>query len=103
MPDEIRIASVNDIPEGEMRAFELEGKPVAVAREDGQIYAFENDCSHRHCTLDDGDLEDGRVVCACHGSAFDLESGNPGAPPATEPIPVYPVRLEGDDIFVTLE
>ncbi len=103
MPGEIRIASVNDIPEGEVQAFEIEGKPVAVARDEGQVYAFENDCSHRHCTLDDGDLDDSQIACACHGSVFDLETGDPTGPPATEPIAVYPVRLEGDDIFVTLE
>lgn len=100
---EVRIAGVGDVPDGEIRGFEPEGKPVAVANDGGTFYAFENDCTHRHCPLDDGDLEDGAVACACHGSVFDLETGDVRNPPATQPIAVYAVRAEGDDLLVTLE
>lgn len=101
MPD-ARVAAPGDIPDGEIRGFEAEGTAVAVANEGGTLRAFSNVCTHKKCALDDGDLEDGTVVCACHGSVFDLETGAVESPPATEPIAVYPVRVEGDDVIVTL-
>lgn len=101
MPD-ARIAAPGDIPEGEIRGFEVEDTAVAVANEGGTFRAFQNECTHKHCALDDGDLEDGVVVCACHGSAFNLATGAVESPPATEPIPVYTVRVEGDDLIVSL-
>jgi 3-phenylpropionate/trans-cinnamate dioxygenase ferredoxin subunit len=55
------------------------------------------------CSLDDGELVDGQVQCLCHGSVFDLTTGEPTELPATEPIRVYPVRVEADDVFVSLE
>lgn len=100
---ESRVAAVSDVPEGEIVGLEVDGRPVALANEGGTIHAFHNDCSHMHCTLDDGELEDGHVHCACHDSAFDLRTGAPTQLPATEPITIYPVRIEGDDVFVTLE
>lgn len=100
---EVRVAGTDDVAEGEMKAFDADGRSIVVARDSGQLYAFENECSHRHCALDDGDLEDGQVVCACHGSAFNLETGEPTNPPATEPIATYPVREEGDGIIVALD
>lgn len=99
---EARIAATSDVPEGEIRGFEIEGTPVALANAGGTLKAFRNECTHKHCSLDDGDLEDGAVVCACHGSAFDLETGEVRQPPAKDPIAVYPVRVEGDDVFVDL-
>lgn len=102
MPD-ARISSAEDVPEGQIRGFDVEGTAVAVANDGGTLRAFRNECTHQHCTLDDGDFEDGVVVCACHGSAFELESGAVRNPPATQPISVYPIRTEGDDLIVTLE
>jgi nitrite reductase/ring-hydroxylating ferredoxin subunit len=101
MPD-ARIAGPGDVPQGEIRGFEIEGTAVAVANDGGTFRAFHNECTHKRCALDDGDLEDGTLTCACHGSVFDLETGAVESPPATEPIAVYPVRVEGDDLIVTL-
>ena len=100
---DVTIAGGNDVPEGEIRGFEADGHPVAVANVGGTPRAFRNECTHQHCTLDDGELDDGIVICACHGSAFDLETGAVENPPATEPIAVYPVRAEGDDLVVSIE
>ena len=100
---ETRVASLSEIPVGEMRGYEVEGAPVALANQDGTIHAFSNVCTHMSCSLDDGELVDGQVQCLCHGSVFDLTTGEPTELPATEPIRVYPVRVEADDVFVSLE
>jgi 3-phenylpropionate/trans-cinnamate dioxygenase ferredoxin subunit len=52
--------------------------------------------------LSEGDVEDGQIECWLHGSRFDLRSGKPTGPPATTPIAVYPVQINGDDVFVSV-
>lgn len=99
---EVRVTSASEVPEGEVRGFEIEGHAVAVANVGGRLAAFHNECTHKHCTLDDGDVEDGAIICACHGSAFDLGTGEVRNPPASEGIAIYPARVEGDDVYVDL-
>jgi 3-phenylpropionate/trans-cinnamate dioxygenase ferredoxin subunit len=50
--------------------------------------------------LSEGDVEGCEIECWLHGSRFDLRTGKPSGPPATEPVPVYAVRVDGDDVLV---
>lgn len=102
MAEGIRVASLDEVNEEEVLAVQAGDQEIALTRVGETVYAFENDCSHMHCTFDDADVEGTRLECVCHGSAFDLETGEPTGPPATQPIPVYPVRVEGGEIFVDL-
>ena len=78
--------------------------PVAVARDaDGNFHAISDICSHGAVSLSDGEVEGCLVECWLHGSCFDLTSGRPTNLPATEPVPVYPVRVDGDDVFVDVD
>ena len=96
----VPVASAADLSEGEMRAFEVGGQRVAVARVSGSLHAFDDTCTHRLCSLADGDLEEATVTCPCHGSQFDVTTGKVLNPPATEPVPVYRLRVEDDEIQV---
>jgi nitrite reductase/ring-hydroxylating ferredoxin subunit len=96
------VAKTGDIPEGEMRAFEVGGEDVTIANVDGAFYAFNDVCTHAMCSLAEGDLEGTTVTCACHGSEFDVTSGDVLGGPATEPVDSYEVSVEGDDIQVEL-
>jgi nitrite reductase/ring-hydroxylating ferredoxin subunit len=98
--DFITVGSPDDVPDGEMRMFQVGGEDVAVANVDGEYFAFGDTCTHRQCSLSEGDLEDTSVVCPCHGSTFDIKSGEVLAPPATEAIPVFDVRVEGGELQV---
>jgi nitrite reductase/ring-hydroxylating ferredoxin subunit len=96
------VAKVGDIPEGEMRAFEIGGEDVAIANVDGSFFAFNDECTHAGCSLAEGDLDGTTVTCACHGSEFDVTSGDVLGGPAMEPVDSYEVTVEGDDIRVDL-
>jgi 3-phenylpropionate/trans-cinnamate dioxygenase ferredoxin subunit len=100
MADFVTVGSPDDVPDGEIRMFQVGGEDVAVANVDGEYFAFGDTCTHRQCSLSEGDLEDTSVICACHGSTFDIKSGEVLAPPATEPIPVFDVRVEGGELQV---
>ncbi len=56
--------------------------------------------AHMACVLSTGLIVDGTIECDCHGSQFDLGTGQPVSSPARQPIRTYPVHVRGDDVFV---
>lgn len=93
--DYIRVASLAEVPEGELRGFELATGRIAVAHVENELFALGDECTHEGCLLSDGEIDESAdtVVCACHGSAFDLRTGEPVEGPAQDPVPTFPVRL----------
>jgi 3-phenylpropionate/trans-cinnamate dioxygenase ferredoxin subunit len=84
-----------------LAAFEVAGTRIAVANADGRYYAIDEICTHEHCSLvEEGTLEGTVVTCSCHGAQFDVTTGQVLAPPAFEPLKVYPLRVIGDDLIV---
>ena len=100
MADFVRVASVNDVPTGEMLVVEVEGDEIALANVDGQIYAIGNECTHRGGPLGEGILEDGIVECPWHQGRFDVKTGEVVDAPPANPVGSYQVQVEGDDIKV---
>ena len=96
-----------DVPvEGTLRV-ELEGErgtvEVALVRDSaGELHAISDICSHGAVSLSDGEVEGCSIECWLHGSRFDLRTGKPLGPPATTPIAVHTVKIEGDDVYVAL-
>jgi 3-phenylpropionate/trans-cinnamate dioxygenase ferredoxin component len=82
---------------------EIDDVPVCIARTQGEVYAINDICSHAEVNLSDGDVEDGTVECWLHGSRFDLRTGRPTGLPANRPVPTYPVKIDGDDIYVAIK
>jgi 3-phenylpropionate/trans-cinnamate dioxygenase ferredoxin subunit len=103
MTDGQRVASLDEIPEEGAIRVELGGKPICIARSQGEVFALYDVCSHADVALSEGEVEDGTIECWLHGSRFDLRTGTPTGLPATKPVPTYPVTVEGDDILVKLE
>jgi 3-phenylpropionate/trans-cinnamate dioxygenase ferredoxin subunit len=92
-----------DVPdEGALRVV-VGGIPLAVVRSEGELYAIFDVCSHQDVPLSEGDVEAGTIECWLHGSRFDLATGRPTGQPATRPVPVYPVKIDGDDVLVALQ
>jgi 3-phenylpropionate/trans-cinnamate dioxygenase ferredoxin subunit len=95
-----RACALSELPAEGVIGVEVDGEPVAVARVAGEIYAIRDVCSHAEVLLSEGEVYDHTVECWLHGSCFDLRTGQPTGPPATKPVPVYPVKIEGDDVYV---
>ncbi|HET7357938.1 MAG TPA: Rieske 2Fe-2S domain-containing protein [Nocardioidaceae bacterium] len=95
-----RVARSGQVPDGFVRRFYVGDLECAIARLHGKVHATSNYCTHLDCLLSSGKLIDDGIRCSCHGSVFDLDSGEPIYPPATEPIQVYPAREEDGEIFV---
>jgi 3-phenylpropionate/trans-cinnamate dioxygenase ferredoxin subunit len=97
-----RLCTVDDIPDGEARRFEVGGRPIAVVRIGDDFYAVGDICTHQNISLSEGEVHSDtrEIECWKHGSAFSLETGEPNSLPATRPIPVFTIRRDGDDLFV---
>jgi 3-phenylpropionate/trans-cinnamate dioxygenase ferredoxin component len=101
-PGYVRACALPDVPEDGALGVQVGGVPVAVIRADGEIYALHDVCSHEEVPLSEGDIYDHTVECWLHGSCFDLRTGKPTGPPATRPVAIYPVKIDGDDVYVAL-
>jgi nitrite reductase/ring-hydroxylating ferredoxin subunit/uncharacterized membrane protein len=89
-----------ELGEGERRRVTVGDASVLLVRDDGQIYALSNTCSHAGGPLNDGELIDGCVICPWHGSAFRLTDGHIMRGPASIPQPAYQARVRDGKIEV---
>jgi nitrite reductase/ring-hydroxylating ferredoxin subunit len=96
----VRIGSVTDVTDGRINAFDVAGTTIDVVSAGGRLYAFDDTCTHRGCSLADGELDGTTVTCGCHGSQFDVTSGNVLHGPAAMPVRSRTVRVEGADLLV---
>jgi 3-phenylpropionate/trans-cinnamate dioxygenase ferredoxin subunit len=95
-----RVCALTDLTDDQPLRVELADVDVAVIRTEGEVFAIHDECSHASIPLSEGDVDSCHVECWLHGSRFDLRTGKPDVFPATESVPVYPVRIDGDDVLV---
>ena len=96
------VCTVADVPEGTAHRVVVDGRPIAVVHTEGEWFAVSDICSHADVSLAEGDVDGCTLECWLHGSRFDLRTGRPSGPPGTTPVPIYPVSVEGDTVFVTV-
>jgi len=96
------VASVSDLAEGTvLQRVRSGGDAVCLVRYRNEISALSDICTHQHFSMSLGDLlHDGTLQCAWHGARYDCRTGEVKQVPATSPLPVFQVRLEGDQILV---
>ena len=99
-----RVCALSDVAEPGALRLELDDIDIAVVRFEGEVYAVEDVCSHAEVALSEGEVERFKgaptIECWLHGSCFDLRTGRPSSPPATEPVDVFAVELRGGDVYV---
>jgi 3-phenylpropionate/trans-cinnamate dioxygenase ferredoxin subunit len=98
----VRVCSLGDLVEDTPQRVEVDGVPISVVRTAGDVFAINDICSHANVSLSEGEVEDCQIECWLHGSTFDLRTGKPSGLPATRPVPVYPVKIIGDDVLVSV-
>ena len=96
----VRVADVSEIPPGEMKAVKVGIQEVLLVNVDGVIHACDNWCNHQRYRLSAGDVDGEEVRCDLHGSKFNVITGKATNPPATEPMKIFEVRLDGSDVLI---
>ncbi len=95
-----RVASLSEVPENGNKMFDVGGMQVLIARAPMGLYAVGAICTHQYTPLEGGKMKACFIFCPLHGVRFDLRDGKPAGTLTDQPIAVWPVKVEGDDILV---
>jgi 3-phenylpropionate/trans-cinnamate dioxygenase ferredoxin subunit len=100
----VRLCATGDLALGQVRRFELDSGPIALVHCESGFRAVVDVCSHEDYPLSEGEVlaEVCEIECLRHGSTFSLLDGSPQSLPATKPVRVVPIELDGDDVFAVL-
>jgi 3-phenylpropionate/trans-cinnamate dioxygenase ferredoxin subunit len=106
MEEFVKVATLSDIEPGQRKSVWVREQRVLLINIDGTIYACDESCPHRECSMAKAELEGTVIVCPCHFAKFDLKSGDvtqePTKYPPTPPLPIHEVKIEGWDVLVSL-
>ena len=95
------VGQIDDVPVDALRKVVIDGQEICLAHAgDGAYYAIGDVCTHEEYSLSDGELWGLDVECPAHGSRFNLQTGRVTGLPAVVPAKVYPVTVEGDDVYI---
>jgi len=98
----LKIFSAEDLKPNQMKAADAAGKSVLLVNLEGTFYAIGNKCTHMSCSLSNGRLKGETVQCPCHGSIFNVKTGNVVGGPAAKPEPKYDVKVENGQVMISI-
>jgi len=103
MANFVKVATIDKIPEGKMIKAEIKGIEILLAKVKGKIYAIDNVCSHKECSLNEGLLNGSVVTCPCHAAKFDVRTGagqkdTPWGPWQES----FEVKVDGKDVLMKI-
>lgn len=96
----VDVTAAEAVPEDDVIGIDIAGKSLALYQVDGEIYATDNICTHGNARLCDGFLEGHEIECPLHQGKFDIRSGKAMCAPLTDDIRTYPVKIDGNRVFV---
>jgi 3-phenylpropionate/trans-cinnamate dioxygenase ferredoxin subunit len=104
LADRVTLCRTGEVEPGTARRFDVAGHRVALVRIGDEFFAVGDRCSHEDFSLAEGEVwvEECEIECARHGSTFDLRTGEACSLPATKPVPVYDVVVDGDQVELVL-
>lgn len=99
MPGYVKMATLDELPPGAAKEVEHEGRIYALFNRDGEVSAIDGICPHQGGPLAEGQRLDNVVTCPWHGWQFDVATGQSLLARRVR-LPVFPVRIEGQDVLV---
>jgi len=102
MDSYFKVASIQTLAPGAMKLVQVQGKSVLLVNVAGSFHAVNEVCTHRGCHLSKGTLAGQLVTCPCHDARFDVITGAVAGGPATMPVDVYPVKVQGNEVWVAV-
>jgi len=98
----VKVCALAEIGEDRPMPVQIDETPVVLVRSAGTVYAMNDICSHAEVSLSEGEVYNNTLECWLHGSCFDLRTGKPTNPPATQAVATYRVKIEDDEVYVSL-
>jgi 3-phenylpropionate/trans-cinnamate dioxygenase ferredoxin subunit len=102
--ERLTVCKRGDVDPGTAKRFDVGSLRLAIVRIGDDFYAIGDRCCHQNVSLSEGDVlvDELEIECWKHGSTFSLTDGSPQSLPATKPVPVYDVEIDGDEVKVVL-
>ena len=97
------VAKTDDLGEEEVMAVFVGSEEIALYNVEGEFYATHGVCTHENVGLADGFVEGDLIECPLHNACFEIKTGKAVNPPAEVDLKTYPVKVEGDTIYVGIE
>lgn len=95
--------AVDDLPADDVKGVVVGGRDIAIYAVGDDVYATDNVCTHGQARLCDGFLDGHQIECPLHQGKFDVRNGQPTCEPVTEALRSYPVKIEGQRIFLRID
>ncbi|MGM9487341.1 non-heme iron oxygenase ferredoxin subunit [Ideonella sp. YS5] len=95
--------SAAELPTDDVMGLLVNGRDIAIYTVGSEVYATDNVCTHGQARLCDGFLEGHEIECPLHQGKFDVRTGRPTCDPVTEPVRSYPVKIEGQRVYLQLD
>jgi nitrite reductase/ring-hydroxylating ferredoxin subunit len=96
-----KVAELSQLNPDTVTGVRVGNKEIALYLLNGQVFATDDLCTHDFCVISENfALHGEEVECTCHGSHYDIKTGANTVPPSAEPLPIYKVKVEGNDVFV---
>lgn len=96
----VRLCRTDELALNETRRFDVNGQRIALYHLPLGFFATDDTCSHEEYSLSEGFIDEATIECPEHGAVFDIQTGKPLTLPATRPVAVYRVVVDGDDVLV---
>ena len=96
------VGPLSEFAEDSLTKVTVDGQDVVVIRQDGEVFAVPDRCTHAKYPLHDGELLDGKIKCTHHGATFDLRTGRPTMP-AVKKLRLFDAEIQDDRVVVTLQ
>ena len=100
MAEWVKVGSAGELEDGDMSSYSVGDRQVAIANIDGDLFAWDDFCTHQQCSLAEGELDGTVVECPCHGSQFEITTGEVVHGPAAEPVDVFEAREQDGELQV---
>lgn len=99
----VKALEKSELKSGEKKTVLVAGKSLMIANINGEFFAMTDACTHAGCSLgEEGVLAGTTVTCGCHGAQFNAKNGKVLAPPASKDETSYDVKIEGDDVLISV-
>lgn len=95
--------STDDLPTDDVIGVMVGGRDIAIYTAGSEVYATDNVCTHGQARLCDGFLDGHEIECPLHQGKFDVRNGKPLCEPVTDALRSYPVRIEGQRVYLQLD
>lgn len=99
----VTVAKKGYLEPGELMYVEVDDEPVCLINLNGELHALNDTCTHEDASLADGEIDGDEIECPMHGGAFNILTGAPTSFPVVVPIEKYLVRIEGDDVQISVK